>query len=607
MSHLAIVVVMGLVMGGAIIAFFSLGQSIDRLLQDNFQSLLGASRFKNAIAEQNSAFSLLVTGDVPGAQEVFQESERHADQALDLLRASVTDKDQADLVADMTILYRSYRGEANEIFERNLTTIQPDTAIKVTQVIRPALKDLRAAADSILSQDESQIRDANAQARSTAKAYFMQSLGATLIALLLALLLGLRQVRLALVPLAVLAKHAEKIAQGNLEHEVKVPRSDEIGALADSFNEMARRLAEVRRSEVRRLQRAQLMSDAALESLYDPIVVTDARQRVVYLNRAAIGLFGVVPLSPRKPLAEHISDRRIVKAMNAAVNDSVDRDENAPVITVKIGDMDRHYRLRANPMRDESGHLLGSVAVLEDITHLTTIDRLKTEFIGVASHELRTPVTSLLLSAQLLLEGAVGELNEAQREVVLAQLEDLNRLEKLMRDLLDVTRLEAGSSPPRFELVTPEELVRSPVSGLRSQAAKKGVELTVDVASGLSEIRADRGQLGRVLTNLISNAIRHTPAGGKVSVSASESSNEVTFAVEDNGAGIPEEYLKLIFDRFVQVPGATQGGAGLGLSIASSIVRAHGGTMSVESKLGKGSKFSFVLPRASLNTGKDED
>ena len=257
----------------------------------------------------------------------------------------------------------------------------------------------------------------------------------------------------------------------------------------------------------------------------------------------------------------------------------------------------RAYRIRVNPMNDADDGLLGAVAVLEDVTHEQEVDRLKTEFIGVASHELRTPVTSLLLGVQLLNEGAVGELNNDQREVTAALREDLLRLERMMRDLLDITRLEAGATPPRPALTPPNDLVGEAVRGVAAQAAAKGVSLTIDPLPALPQVRADRGQIGRVLTNLLSNAVRHTAAGGSVRVSAhSEGADAVRFVVTDTGTGIPAEYLETIWERFAQVPGATRGGAGLGLSLVRNIVTAHGGVVNVESKEGAGSRFSFTLP-----------
>ena len=218
----------------------------------------------------------------------------------------------------------------------------------------------------------------------------------------------------------------------------------------------------------------------------------------------------------------------------------------------------------------------------------------------MASHELRTPVTSLLLANQLLEEGAAGELGPDQKEIVRAQGEDLKRLERMMRDLLDVTRLEAGVTPPRFEIVAPHELAQGALDAVAAQASSKNVVLTADIALCLPAIRADKAQISRVLVNLLNNAIRHTPSGGKVTVSATLDGESMLFRVEDTGVGIPQEYISRIFERFVQVPGATGGGAGLGLSIVQTIIKSHGGSITARSEPGTGSTFTFMLPL--LNT-----
>jgi len=247
-------------------------------------------------------------------------------------------------------------------------------------------------------------------------------------------------------------------------------------------------------------------------------------------------------------------------------------------------------------MRSDEGELLGAVAVLEDVTYLRELDTMKTEFIGVAAHELRTPVTSLLLGNELLLEGAVGDLNPDQKEMIQVQKDDLSRLEKLTRDLLDVTRLDQKTMKTRKEILPPADLLRATQKDLDPAARSAGVTLEFKEAEGVGPIYADRVQILRVLINLTSNAIRHTPSGGRVEVTVQKQGNQVSFRVSDSGEGIPPEYLERIFERFVQVPGATQGGAGLGLSIARKIVKNHGGDMKVESEFGKGSVFTFTLP-----------
>jgi len=604
-SHLLLVLLMGLVMGGAIFTFFGLSQSVDRILQGNFKTVLAAERMRAALHDEEVAILLYRAGDGKEARSLYQRSVADFDRALVEAEATIDSVEERQILEFVAQDERRARAVVQTLLQEGAPNAQAEAVVE--NVLRPTLRRLREFSGTLREQNERNILEDYLIATGNAQEASWRSLAITVGALFLAVLLGLRMVREALTPLAILAKRAEAIASGDLDQEVKLPRRDEIGALADSFNQMANKLAEVRRSEVRRLQRAEQMSDAALESLYDPVVVTDAKRRIVHLNRAAEGLFGQVPDSPRKPVAEHIPDRRIVRAIESAITrETVSASEDeAALIPIQVGDAQRTYRLRATPMKDDNGHLLGSVTVLEDITHLREVDHLKSEFIGVASHELRTPVTSLMLSNQLLLEGAVGDVTDGQRELLTAQQDDLNRLEKLMRDLLDVTRLEGGSSPPRFEVVRPIDLLRSPVNGLQSQADNKGVALTWEADIDLPAVRADRGQIGRVLTNLISNAIRHTPSGGAVRAVASASENHVTFRVEDSGEGIPEDYLAHIFERFVQVPGATGGGAGLGLSIAHSIVKAHGGEMTVSSEVGRGSTFMFTLPIEPAPSGEE--
>jgi NtrC-family two-component system sensor histidine kinase KinB len=597
LSHLVLVVLLALVIATAVSSFFSLGRSIDRVLQGTFGSMIACEKVNDVIDRQQEALALVSTNQVNLAQARFDATGNALTRAYgDLVENS--SRDTLPSVQALGSELAAYRARVDQILEgvSKLTPDQQDHV--VTDLFRPMTEGLRHRVQEIQRIDQSAIQQANLRAKEEAQQAAIRSLIITGVALALALLLALRMIRIALTPLEQVANQAKAIGAGDLTQRIDVRRDDEIGFLAQAFNSMAESLSEMRATEARRLKRAELMSDAALDSLYDPVVVSDAKGLLVYLNQAAQGLFGPTPATPRMPIVQHIGDRRIVRAIqNAITEDIVSAGEDSTtLIPLTVEGANRTYRLRATPMKDAQGQLLGSVTVLEDITHLRELDRLKTEFIGVASHELRTPVTSMLLSVQLLEEGAAGELNEAQKEIVDAQKQDVERLDHLMRELLDMSRLEAGTAPPRFELVKPVDLLKSAYQSTKAQAGEKGVALEVEKVPDLQQVRADKSQIGRVLVNLITNAIRHTEPGGSVKLRATGGKDQVTFGVEDTGSGIPADYREHIFERFVQVPGATGGGAGLGLSISRTIVLAHGGEMWVESELGKGSTFSFTLP-----------
>ncbi|HZE63422.1 MAG TPA: HAMP domain-containing sensor histidine kinase, partial [Pyrinomonadaceae bacterium] len=199
------------------------------------------------------------------------------------------------------------------------------------------------------------------------------------------------------------------------------------------------------------------------------------------------------------------------------------------------------------------------------------------------------------MGVHLLLEGALGELTDSQNEVLQACRQDCDRLDKLMRDLLDLSKIEAGESQPQLGAVSARDLLTTAIKELRPQVEAKGLQLTVAAPVELPWVMVDRLQIERVISNLVINALRHTKQG-EIKISAEQRDIHVAVSVSDTGSGIPTEYLPHIFDKFVQVPDAPTGGVGLGLTISKSIVEAHGGQISVQSEVGRGTTFTFTLP-----------
>ncbi len=599
-SHLALALLMLLGMTGGVINFFRLGRSIDRILRDNYKSVIAAQNMKETLERQDSAATFFLAGQTEKARAQYQANRPLFQAAYEIEAHNITESGEQEIANDIGRRFADYQKRIEALLYARPPLSNAAARNYYFAVLEPDFKQLKQRAQDVLNLNQDAIVRANEQAKSEAWRASRVGEAVTAGAFGLAILFVVWTTRAALNPLRSLARQTEEIGLGHLNQKILLNRSDEIGALAASFNDMTERLREARRLEMERLKRAERMSDAALESLYDPVVVTDAEGKIAHLNPAAEDLFGPASSAKGRSVGQ-MNAPRLAEAVNRAIAQervSAAEDEAGLLVRNQAG-TERAYRLRASPMRDEEGTLLGAVAVLEDITRLRELDRMKTEFIGVASHELRTPVTSLLLSVQLLQEGAVGELSPDQKEIVAAQREDLQRLERMMRDLLDITRLEAGVTLPRFASVPAAELAGGAFAAALSQAEAKGVDLRLDAKSDLPAVRADSGQVQRVLINLLNNAIRHTDAGGQVTLAAKPLANGaksgVEFSVADTGAGIPPEFLPHIFDRFMQVPGATRGGAGLGLSIAQNIIKAHQSELTATSELGRGSRFQFTL------------
>ncbi|MCX6358684.1 MAG: ATP-binding protein [Armatimonadetes bacterium] len=595
-SHSAIAVLMLAVIVAGIAAIFHLGGTIDRILENNYRSVVAAQTMKEALERMDGSATFWLAGRRVDAADRFATNGRRFGEALHVELNNITEPGERSMADATARRFDEYEARARRLFAGMVPGGNAGASAYYVRVLNPAFLAVRERVNDIHSLNQTAILRADDRAKREARLASWAGIVAVLVAAVLALVFGLRMVGSTLAPLLTLTRQAEEIGAGHLNQRIDLHRSDEMGTLAEALNKMTERLREARSEEAARLHRAERMSDEALDSLYDPVLVCDAEGRVVQINRAAEGLFGAESNWTGAAIEDVTSESGISRAIREAVRQEQTSASEDEYVNLHCGSDQRVYRLRVTPMRDDNQPLLGAVAVLEDVTHLRELDRLKAEFIGVASHELRTPVTSLMLSVQLLSEGAAGELSATQAEIVDAQKHDLKRLDRTMRDLLDLTRLETGIKPPDLTPQQPAALVGSAVEAVAATAAAKGLALTVEHESSLPAVSADEAQLVRALTNLLDNAVRHTPDGGRVTASAARAEQGVRFSVSDTGPGIPQEYQSRIFDRFVQVPGSTRGGAGLGLSIAQSIVASHGGSLSLHSDPGRGCLFQFTLP-----------
>jgi NtrC-family two-component system sensor histidine kinase KinB len=235
--------------------------------------------------------------------------------------------------------------------------------------------------------------------------------------------------------------------------------------------------------------------------------------------------------------------------------------------------------------------------VLQDVTRFRVADDMKTDLIATVSHELKTPLTSMQMAVYLLLEEKVGPLNPKQTELLLAARSNSDRLFEMIEDLLDLARFEGGAALIEKKAVSCQQLIESVAAREKELVVSRGRELKIDVEPHLPRVEISRVRIDQVFANFISNAVKYSPSGSTITLSAArEGARQVRFSVRDEGAGVPKEMRRRIFDKFFRVAESGDEGAGLGLSIAREIVLAHGGSIGVESEDGKGSEFFFILP-----------
>jgi signal transduction histidine kinase len=250
----------------------------------------------------------------------------------------------------------------------------------------------------------------------------------------------------------------------------------------------------------------------------------------------------------------------------------------------------------------EQEGITGATVILQDVTRLHRFDELKNNLVATVAHEFRTPLTSLRMAIHLCLEEVAGPVTEKQADLLYAAREDCERLQSIVDELLDLARMQAGRIELQQLMTAPAALVDAAIETHHAMAAERGLQLEAVILPSGGDVFVDRDRLQIVFANLITNAIRHTPAGGRIEVRARPINSTVRFEVADAGEGIPPEHLRHIFDKFYRVPGAPSGSAGLGLSIAKEIVEAHGGEIGVESEVGQGTTFWFTIPLAKGET-----
>jgi signal transduction histidine kinase len=400
-------------------------------------------------------------------------------------------------------------------------------------------------------------------------------------------------------PIGMLARDARRIAQGNLEHRTEWSSHDSFGVIANELNRIAVTLRELHDSEAGRRQMEFQLSDAVLQSIFEPIIVTDGKGHVLKLNQAASELMGDAA-GDRMALAKAPGGDKILSAISDAVSmqKAVAAEDEAALLPMRIGTRERSYRLRTTPMRDAEGRLLGAVTTLEDVTSLQDTDRFKTQFIGVASRKLRGPLLELRRALYALGQGFGGELRPLQAELVAGASTESEKLDDLMGDLLDVAELEAGRREFQIERLRPLQALNVARDRFCDEAAEKHLRVDVNAYADLSFVQADKRALRSILDNLLSNAIRYTPSGGEILLAAEEIKDFVQFTVRDTGRGIEADRLGSIFDRFSTF---SEHGSGLGLALARRLVEQLGGQIAVESRLSHGSTFRFTLPVAAAH------
>jgi two-component system, OmpR family, phosphate regulon sensor histidine kinase PhoR len=415
------------------------------------------------------------------------------------------------------------------------------------------------------------------------------------VTLLVALAIGVFVAGRVTRPVVEMQSIARQMSEGSFLVRAPTGSTDEIGMLGRSLNVMAGRL----REKIGDLEQEQAKVTAILDAMVEGVIAVDGQEHVLLMNEKARAMFALGSARGEgKPFLEVIRNadlHEIFRAVHAGGEAALQREIELTSPPRILGV--NAVKLAASGDRSAAGP--GVVLVLHDVTALRQLERVRTEFVANVSHELRTPLTAIQGYLETLLSGALEERENARRFLEIA-LRHSERLGRLLNDLTDLSNIELGKVALRREPVRVDEVVASVVGIIAPRAARAKVDVTSQVPPDLPQVPADRDRLAQILINLVDNAVKYTPEGGSVTVTARRvAESTIAVAVTDTGIGIPPVDLPRITERFYRVDRARSrelGGTGLGLAIVKHLVMAHGGQLGIESEQERGTTVRFTLP-----------
>lgn len=400
-------------------------------------------------------------------------------------------------------------------------------------------------------------------------------------------------------PIVQLTRSIKAIANKDYEERLHFDRRDEFEELAEAFNQMAEKLDEFEHSSLANILFEKKRIETIINRMSDPVLGLDEARKVMFANDEALSLLNL----QRMELIDHYAPDVAVHndLLRNLIRENLPPDKSSHLLKVVVHGKENYFskevtQIQYTPTGERHAVNIGQVILLKNITPYKELDLAKTNFIATISHELKTPIASLQMGTQLLLDNRVGNLNVEQHNIAQTLHDEVARLSKITHTLLDLSQVETGQIRLNLQPVNAQEIIHASIEAVKFQAERKHIQLEWVTRKDVPLMWADIEKTTWVVVNLLTNAIRFSPEGEKVLMKLEYENNLIKISVQDHGLGIEPAYQEKIFEKFYQVPG-TASGTGLGLAICKEFIEAQDGIIQVESKPGQGSTFTIQLKK----------
>ncbi len=601
-SFLIVLLLLSVIFAVSYSAIRRLGKASENILQMNYNSIIYAVQMlqetdaieRNALLYHNSGDSLAYHNKIV-AQSSFAAW-------LSKSKDNITEPGEAQILVKIDSLFTLFLYETDQ-----LVSDKNDNSTLIGNRLEDCRADLKQACLNLLETNQKGMINKSRKAAEISKQ------GSATLLLVFAIVLGLGIAlsyglsRRIVKPIYRLVEVVKSVASGDYSQRVERDSDDELGILIDRFNEMTRKMGEYNDVNLRAILAEQQKIEAIFANINEGVVFIDTEYRIRDVNDQALNALGLT----RKDTVGHhflevINNERIFSGIKECLETAKVPvfEEKDNVLSVSVKNKLKIWQYFFSPVVSPQAALMGVLFLMQDISELKELDRLKSEFVMIVSHELKTPLTGINMSIDLLKENLGNNLQPRDLELLDVAKEDVLRLRMLVSDLLDLSKIEAGKIDLHFSEVNLYELMLTTSQNFQNQLQDKKIDLTInDSCRKVPKVYGDEDKLLWVFSNLISNALKAVEPGGRISLKAEQNGAFAVISVNDNGKGIPLDQQKRIFEKFVQLPGSdNSSGTGLGLMICREIIRAQGGTIWVDSEPGKGAEFFFTVPIAGEKT-----
>ena len=594
--YLCLVLITAIVGSASVINLYQLSKSINGLMTANYKSISAVNNMLEANERQDSAVLIYINIDSQKGIDIFSENNSIFENEFNVESHNITEPGEGNLVKNIDAYYSQFMKSFLELQEIR-TTQGVDKAINYyDQIITPEFKKLKQELKTLSQLNEKAMFNSknNANLNSLRSMYIILIL--TSIAIIGGFLASRFFTNRFLMPIYSLTETIKLVRAGDINQQAAITSKDEAGELAVEFNNMTKRLQQFEKSALGSLMSEKNRFIAVVKNISDPLLVMDNSYKISILNKACETFFNIVEeKSLNKHFLEVIRNGELFDYISGEFISDEERKEK--IIKIKYDAGEYYLNVVVTPVKDLENNLTGMIVLFQNVTALKKLENIRTDFIATISHEFKTPLTSIMMGADLLLNEGIGILNSEQKSITSALKEDCERLSTLVSDILELTKIESDKAIFKIEPCSIVGIIENTYKQFNPIAEQKSVDLEFDANEDLPPVSADFEKITWVLNNLVSNALKYTNAGDDILISASVINNIMQVSVKDTGIGIPDEYKDNIFDKFFQVKGNDLEirGTGLGLSVAKEIIQAHGGKIWCESKLDLGSTFSFTL------------